>query len=205
MTQLGLPVPRGFTITTEACRARCATAVSRRARRRGRRTRCAARAALGQAPRRRTPAAPPVRPLRWAGLDARDDGDDPEPRSEPLRRGDRGEATGNRRFAFDAYRRLIQMYGEVVAGIDPDVFASALAALKDERASSSILSCRAATSCSSQARSKTSTAPRPARTSRRIRACSSPPRSGRFSRRGMRRALGCTATSTGSRTSSGQP
>ena len=26
--------------------------------------------------------------------------------------------TGNRRFAFDAYRRLIQMYGEVVAGID---------------------------------------------------------------------------------------
>ncbi|MEX2103542.1 MAG: PEP/pyruvate-binding domain-containing protein, partial [Gaiellaceae bacterium] len=27
-------------------------------------------------------------------------------------------ATGNERFAYDAYRRLIQMYGEVVDGID---------------------------------------------------------------------------------------
>ena len=27
-------------------------------------------------------------------------------------------ATGNARFAYDSYRRLIQMYGEVVDGID---------------------------------------------------------------------------------------
>ena len=29
-----------------------------------------------------------------------------------------GRATGNPRFAYDSYRRLIQMYGEVVDGID---------------------------------------------------------------------------------------
>jgi pyruvate,orthophosphate dikinase len=31
-------------------------------------------------------------------------------------------ATGNERFAYDAYRRLIQMYGEVVEGISPELF-----------------------------------------------------------------------------------
>jgi pyruvate, orthophosphate dikinase len=31
-------------------------------------------------------------------------------------------ATGNARFAYDAYRRLIQMYGEVVEGISPELF-----------------------------------------------------------------------------------
>src|SRR5438270_1200252 len=30
--------------------------------------------------------------------------------------------TGNPRFAYDSYRRLIQMYGEVVEGIDSDRF-----------------------------------------------------------------------------------
>ena len=28
------------------------------------------------------------------------------------------ETTGNPRFAYDSYRRLIQMYGEIVDGID---------------------------------------------------------------------------------------
>jgi len=41
--------------------------------------------------------------------------------------------TGNDRFAQDSYRRLIQMYGEVVDGIDGDRFEQALANLKDER------------------------------------------------------------------------
>ena len=35
--------------------------------------------------------------------------------------------TGNARFAFDSYRRLIQMFGEVVDGIDAHRFESALA------------------------------------------------------------------------------
>ena len=41
--------------------------------------------------------------------------------------------TGNRRFALDSYRRLIQMFGEVVDGIDGHRFEDALAALKRER------------------------------------------------------------------------
>ncbi|MBA2614984.1 MAG: pyruvate, phosphate dikinase [Actinobacteria bacterium] len=38
-------------------------------------------------------------------------------------------STGNARFAYDAYRRLVQMYGEVVDGVDPHRFEDAL----DER------------------------------------------------------------------------
>jgi pyruvate,orthophosphate dikinase len=41
--------------------------------------------------------------------------------------------TGNPRFAYDSYRRLIQMYGEVVDGIDPHRFEEALSRLKAER------------------------------------------------------------------------
>ena len=43
------------------------------------------------------------------------------------------KATGNAQFAFDSYRRLIQMYGEVVEGIDADRFEEALSTLKRER------------------------------------------------------------------------
>ncbi|HEY7536457.1 MAG TPA: pyruvate, phosphate dikinase, partial [Gaiellaceae bacterium] len=41
--------------------------------------------------------------------------------------------TGNRRFAFDSYRRLVQMFGEVVDGIDGHRFEDALTALKHDR------------------------------------------------------------------------
>ncbi len=41
--------------------------------------------------------------------------------------------TGNPRFAYDSYRRLIQMYGEVVEGIPAPAFESALEELKAER------------------------------------------------------------------------
>jgi pyruvate,orthophosphate dikinase len=44
-----------------------------------------------------------------------------------------GARTDNPRFAFDSYRRLIQMFGEVVEGIDGHRFESALAALKQAR------------------------------------------------------------------------
>jgi pyruvate,orthophosphate dikinase len=43
------------------------------------------------------------------------------------------KATGNERFAFDAYRRLIQMFGHVVDGIDGELFERELASLKGER------------------------------------------------------------------------
>ncbi len=44
--------------------------------------------------------------------------------------------TGDRRFAFDAYRRLLQMYGDVVLGIsggDPNPFEARLEAKKQDR------------------------------------------------------------------------
>ena len=42
-------------------------------------------------------------------------------------------ATGNARFAYDSYRRLIQMYGEVVDGIDAHLFEGELQELKERR------------------------------------------------------------------------
>jgi pyruvate,orthophosphate dikinase len=42
-------------------------------------------------------------------------------------------ATGNERVAYDAYRRLVQMYGHVVAGVDPSYFEDELEALKARR------------------------------------------------------------------------
>ena len=42
-------------------------------------------------------------------------------------------ATGNERFAYDAYRRLVQMYGDVVDGVDTSRFEDELGALKGRR------------------------------------------------------------------------
>ena len=41
--------------------------------------------------------------------------------------------SGNERFAWDCYRRFIQMYGEVVEGIDAHVYEDALTALKESK------------------------------------------------------------------------
>jgi pyruvate, orthophosphate dikinase len=43
------------------------------------------------------------------------------------------KTTGNERFAYDSYRRLIQMYGEVVDGVGGDRFEQALTDLKAAR------------------------------------------------------------------------
>ncbi|MCF7889938.1 pyruvate, phosphate dikinase [Candidatus Bipolaricaulota bacterium] len=43
------------------------------------------------------------------------------------------DRTGNERFGWDSYRRLIQMYGEVVKGIDAREFDLALEDIKDEK------------------------------------------------------------------------
>jgi pyruvate,orthophosphate dikinase len=43
------------------------------------------------------------------------------------------ETTSNPRFAYDCYRRLIQMYGEVVDGIEPSKFEDALTEMKEKR------------------------------------------------------------------------
>jgi len=46
------------------------------------------------------------------------------------------QATGNPWFAYDSYRRLVQMYGDVVAGVSSHLFEDALQALKAERGAS---------------------------------------------------------------------
>jgi pyruvate,orthophosphate dikinase len=43
------------------------------------------------------------------------------------------EKTGNPRFAWDAYRRFIQMYGNVVMGVSGDEFEEAITAIKKAR------------------------------------------------------------------------
>ncbi len=43
------------------------------------------------------------------------------------------EEFGNERFAWDCYRRFIQMYGEVVEGVSQHLYEDALSALKAER------------------------------------------------------------------------
>ncbi len=43
------------------------------------------------------------------------------------------EASGNERFAWDSYRRLIQMFGKTVLGVDGEAFASALDAAKERK------------------------------------------------------------------------
>ena len=43
------------------------------------------------------------------------------------------EATGNTWFAYDSYRRLVQMYSDVVAGVSSHLFEDVLDAMKTER------------------------------------------------------------------------
>ncbi|HWH94795.1 MAG TPA: pyruvate, phosphate dikinase [Baekduia sp.] len=43
------------------------------------------------------------------------------------------EKTGNERFAWDSYRRFVQMYGNVVLGIEGERFEDAIKAIKQER------------------------------------------------------------------------
>ncbi|MDO5677060.1 MAG: pyruvate, phosphate dikinase [Propionibacteriaceae bacterium] len=43
------------------------------------------------------------------------------------------DESGNERFAWDSYRRFIQMYGEVVEGVPAHLYEDALSALKHER------------------------------------------------------------------------
>ena len=49
------------------------------------------------------------------------------------------KGSGDRRFAFDAYRRLLQMYGDVVLGVSHAAFEEALADLKRELGDSTLL------------------------------------------------------------------
>jgi pyruvate,orthophosphate dikinase len=134
MTQLGVPVPAGYTITTDACRAylregglpagldgEVAEHVARLEAKTGKR--------FGDP---HDPLLVSVRSGAAVSMPGMMDtilnlglGDDAA--------AGLAETTGNPRFARDSYRRLIQMYGEVVDGIDGHRFERALADLKRER------------------------------------------------------------------------
>ena len=134
MTKLGLPVPPGFTITTEACRAY-----------------------LKESAVPESLATEVTRALR--GVEdkmGRHLGDPSDPLLVSVRSGAKfsmpgmmetvlniglndksvlglAAVSGNERFAWDSYRRLIQMFGKTVLDIDGDLFSDALDALKAER------------------------------------------------------------------------
>ncbi len=131
MTNLGLPVPPGFTITTDACRTYMGTGVL--------------------PPELRVEVTMAVRRLEDAI--GRSLGDFHDPLLVSVRSGAKfsmpgmmetvlnvglndasvqglADFAGNERFAWDSYRRLIQMFGKTVLDIDGDLFADALDAKK---------------------------------------------------------------------------
>src|SRR4029453_5105686 len=136
MTQLGVPVPAGFTITTDACRAYMAAGGEE-----------LPEGLLADIHR-------PIDALE--GKAGKRFGDPQDPLLISVRSGAAvsmpgmmdtilnlglddeavdglATSTGNARFAYDSYRRLIQMYGEVVMGIDAHRFEQALSDLKAAR------------------------------------------------------------------------
>jgi pyruvate,orthophosphate dikinase len=134
MTQLGIPVPAGFTITTDACRAymreqglpqglmaevdRHVSALEERTGKR-----------FGD---ERDPLLVSVRSGAAISMPGMMDTILNLGMNDTAVRG-LAQTTGNARFAHDSYRRLIQMYGEVVDGIPGDRFETALADLKRAR------------------------------------------------------------------------
>ncbi len=135
MTQLGVPVPAGFTITTEACRAYWTDGRSIPD---GLEEEIAEHlASLEQKTGKRfgDPDDPLLVSVRSGAAVSM-----PGMMDTILNLGLNDEATqglaattGNKRFAYDSYRRLIQMYGEVVDGIDAYRFEQALSDLKNQR------------------------------------------------------------------------
>ena len=122
---LGLPVPPGFTITTEACNAYYDSGeqfpdgmweqVLDGAQGR--------RAADRQAVRRSRQPAAGLGALGREVLDARHDGHRAQPGPERRRRCEGlATLTGNPRFADDAYRRFVQLFGKIVLGVDGEKF-----------------------------------------------------------------------------------
>ena len=134
MTQLGVPVPAGFSITTDACRAytrhhqvpeglddEVREHIARLEEKTGKRFGDTDEPLLVSV-RSGAAISMPGMMDTILNLGLNDDA------VEGLAR-----KTANPRFARDSYRRLIQMYGEVVDGIDGSRFENALSDLKRER------------------------------------------------------------------------
>ena len=134
MTRMGLSVPCGFTVTTDACRAymergaspdgladELEAAIHRLELRTGKRFGSTENPLLVSV---RSGAAISMPGMMDSVLDL----GLCDAAAEGLAR-----RTGNAHFAYDSYRRLIQMYGEVVDGIEGHRFEDALSALKATR------------------------------------------------------------------------
>ncbi len=134
MTSIGLPVPPGFTITTEAC---AYFDVHQGAYPEGMRDQVLANlkkleklqgAKLGD---RKNPLLVSVRSGAAQSMPGMMDtvlnlGLNPDSLQALI------EKTGNERFAWDSYRRFIQMFGDVVMGVPHAKFEYALQSVKDE-------------------------------------------------------------------------
>ena len=208
MTQLGVPVPSGFTITTDACRAYMANGqqlpdglpeeieqhIDALEQRTGKRFGDPENPLLVSV-RSGAAVSMPGMMDTILNLGLNDDA------VEGL-----ASSTGNPRFAYDSYRRLIQMYGEVVEGVDAHRFEQALTDLKAARGVQQDVEldaerpARAGRHLQAALRGR-----RPARRSRRTRATSWRGRCAPSSSRGTRRGPRSTAARTGSPTTSAPP
>ena len=102
----------------------------------------------------------------------------------------------NERFAYDSYRRLINMFGDVVMGIDHEHFEHELSAVKQPRASPTTPTSAPATSAKSSAVTRKSTRSTWALSGRRSRSSSSNRPSWPSSRAGTPTAPSAIARST---------
>ncbi len=202
MTNLGLPVPPGFTITTEACRHYLEQ---------------------GEEPQSlRVQVTMALR--RLEDQLGRRLGDVQDPLLVSVRSGAKysmpgmmetvlnvglndysvkglADAAGNERFAWDSYRRLIQMFGKTVLGISGELFEDELDAAK-ERAARTDVELPAEVCASSSRPSSRSCSPTAAASSRRTRASSSTWPRAPSSTRGTPNGPGSTAAASASRTTS---
>ena len=134
MTSIGLPVPPGFTITTEACayfdqtKGGYPNGMKEEVLANLRKLEELQGAKLGD---RKNPLLVSVRSGAAQSMPGMMDtvlnlGLNPDSLQALI------EKTGNERFAWDSYRRFIQMFGDVVMGVPHSSFEYALQAVKDE-------------------------------------------------------------------------
>jgi pyruvate, orthophosphate dikinase len=139
MTSLGLPVPPGFTITTEACRHYLAHAATPEGLDREV-TRHLALVEESMGRKLGDPADPLLVSVRSGAKFSMPGMMDTvlniglsDESVDGLARQAGNEAAGGERWAWDSYRRLIQMFGKTVLGIDAGHFEEALEAAKQAR------------------------------------------------------------------------
>ena len=206
MTRLGLPVPPGFTITTEACRSYLAAGDEP--------ARAAGAGDDGAAPARGPPGPPARRPARPAAGRVRSGArfSMPGMMETVLNIGlndasvkGLAEASGDERFAWDSYRRLLQMYGKTVLGIDGERFSHALEKAKSDKGMSSDLDLDVHDLQALVETFKVIVGRSRGRTSRSTRANSSTRRSARSSTRGTPTGRVSTGAGSGSPTTSARP